>query len=375
MVRKKMDKAREFRIGHTWVGGGSDCFVTAEIGINHDNNFDRAVKLIEVAAKAGCNAVKFQMFRAERMYVEGAGKFKTPDGKLKDIGEIIKSSELAEEWLPKLKRCAKGLGMEMYSSVCDEQSGDVLEKYHMPAYKFASYELTHWPLFAHVAKKGKPVVLSTACAKLQEVAEAVDWLRGEGLDEVIVMHCMGKYPVDLAEVNLAVIETLKLAFPQVVVGYSDHSVHPTKAPVAAVALGAKMVEKHITLDKKLAGPDHVFALEPNGLRQMVRAIRECEKKIKQGKRPRVSRQLLGYSQRKTYELEKYIREFTYRGVFATCEIKRGEKLTKKNIAVLRPGKKKKGLEPKYYWLLTKGYKAVRDISAASGVTWKDVLTK
>jgi N-acetylneuraminate synthase len=191
-----------------------------------------------------------------------------------------------------------------------------------------------------------------------------------------LLHCVAEYGVDLENVNLNVLNTFKLAFPNVVIGYSDHSVDPVIAPKAAVVLGAKIIEKHITLDKKLEGPDHFFALDFTGLSLMVKAIRDTERKIEEGKKIAIDKKILGTSEKKIYSSsEKGARNFTHRCIFSQRTIKKGEIFTPKNIIVLRPGNINPGLEPKYYELLIKKYRTTRDIPKYSPVSWDDVLLK
>jgi sialic acid synthase SpsE len=189
------------------------------------------------------------------------------------------------------------------------------------------------------------------------------------------MHCMAKYPIPLESANLNIIRTLQIVYPQAIIGYSDHTSESTKAPVAAVILGAKVVEKHITIDRKLPGPDHSFALNPKELKKMVAAIRKVESKLRGNKKITISKQILGSSERKTYPEEEYVRKFAYRGVFSVRKIKKGEKFTKSNISVLRPGKKNNGLHPRFYETLVKGYRATKDIDRDSAISWDSVLTK
>lgn len=365
-------RPKEITIGKTRVGGDNPVFIIAEIGINFDGKFNQALALIDSAVDAGCNAVKFQLFTAERMYTKKAGTYKTASGKRKDIIQIVKEGELPTSWIPKLKRYANSRGVEFFSTVCDEVGADILAKYNADAYKFASYEITHLPLFSHVAKKQKPIIFSSGGATLKEVAEAIETIKKEGNKNILLNHCIGQYPAPLENLNLNVIKTFQLAFPDVVIGYSDHSSDPVMGPRTAVALGAKAIEKHITLDRNLPGPDHSFAVNPKELARMVRAIREAEKKIKTSKKIPIDQKLLGTSERKTYEGEAYVRSFAYRSLFTKKPIKKGEKFTKKNIAVLRPGKNKQGIEPAYFPILL-GKRAAHAIPAYAAITWNHIL--
>ena len=365
--------AKEFIIGKTKVGGSNPCFIIAEIGINFDSEYENALKLIEVASKAGCNAVKFQLFKAETMYTPKAGKYNTASGKKKDIISIVKEGELPPGWIPKLKEYAYKKNLEFFVTTCDENSTDILAKYKVSAFKIASYEITHIPLLRYTAKKDKPIIFSSGGSNLSEVIEAMESIKKEGNNNIALMHCIGQYPAPLNSLNLKVISMLQMVFPNDVIGYSDHSLSPTVAPRVAVALGAKIIEKHITLDKNLPGPDHIFALNPNELVLMVKTIRQTEKELKQGKTIKVNPILLGTSERKTSPGETFVRNFAYRCLFAKDNIKKGEMFSKKNLIVLRPGKIKRGIEPKYYDFLIAKYRAIRNIPKLKTINWEDVL--
>jgi N-acetylneuraminate synthase len=220
---------------------------------------------------------------------------------------------------------------------------------------------------------GKPVVMSVAGCYLGEIEEAVNSLR-QHLQNIALLHCHLKYPTAPRDANLAVIKTLMQVFPECVIGYSDHTEHPFSAPVGAVAIGAKVIEKHITLNKKMKGPDHFFALEPNELKIMVKQIREAEKIIAKGGSVPVSNELLGSSSVGPSENELYLREFAFTTIISMNSIKKGERLTKKNIRVLRPGKLPRGLHPRFYTLLVeKGYKVTRDIPLGTPLTLDDLI--
>lgn len=358
-------------INNQILGSDNHCFIIAEIGINYDQNIEQAFKLIDAAANAGCSAVKFQLFSASRMYPPNAGLYQTASGKKKQIVKIIKDNELVHSWIPKLKKYTHLKKLGFIVTTCDEKSTDILEKYDIDAYKIASYEITHIPLLQHVSKKNRPVIFSCAAATLAEVAEAREVFRNHqyGLG---IMHCVGQYPADPKSLNLNIIKTLQFAFPDVVVGYSDHTSDPIEAPKSAIILGAKIIEKHITLDRSLPGPDHSFALEPHELKKMVDVIRDIEKKINKGTKINEKKQMLGSSERKTYPNETKTREFTYRTIFATTDIKKGEKITKKNTAVLRPGSLERGLDPKY-WNKVLNHKATKNIRKFHPISWRDIL--
>lgn len=364
----------EIIIGKTKLGANNPVFITAECGINNDGTLEQAIKLIDVAAAAECSAVKFQLFTAELMYTIDPGKYKTATGKMKPIWNLIKANELRTEWIPELKKHAASYGLEIFITVCDEPGGDTLDKLGMPAFKIASYEITHLPLIRHMAKKRKPIVFSSGGATLAEIDEAIRTIEAEDNHQIVHMHCMGQYPAKPSQANLNIITTLRTAFPHIIVGYSDHTIDPLAAPKAAVALGAKMIEKHITINQNLPGPDHSFAVDPDGLKSMVEIIRQTEAKIKKGQAITINPTLLGCARRRTYQTEEFVRKFCYRRIFATQNIKRGEHLTTNNIAILRSGNKYKEdiLLPQMYDHLL-GHQAQQPIKTGQGITWSTVL--
>lgn len=360
-----------FRLNNKEIGNNSPCFIIAEIGINHNGDIKIAKKMIDSAVNANCDAVKFQTFKAESMYPKTAGTYET-DGNILNIYESMKKFELPIEWVDELIKYCKNKDIIFFSSVSDIQSADIMDQHKMIAFKTTSYDITNLPLLEHIAKKNKPIIMSTGAAYLSEVDEAVRLINKYNKN-LAILHCITKYPSPLEYCNLHVLETLKLAFPNSIIGYSDHTEDPVKAPIAAIVKGAKIIEKHITLDKTMKGPDQRFALNPKQLKEMVKAIRETEKRIKNGEKIEVDNIVLGSSEKKPTEIEIYVRNFAYRSIFTSKNIKKGVKITKDNIAVLRNGKNKPGLEPKYYSLLIKkGYKATKDISEGKALTWDDL---
>lgn len=360
------------------IGGDNPCFVIAEVGVNHNGSLDIAKKLIDATAEAQCDAVKFQVFKTEHLYPKTAGKLDWEDeaGEYSyDIYEASKSFEMPREWIPELIDYSKKDGLIFLASAFDEESVDVLEKVGVPAFKIASFTITHLPLIEYIAKKKKPMIISTGAADMGEVEDAVKTIQSHN-NEIVLMHCVSKYPAPLKYCNLRVLDTFRDTFSDLIVGFSDHTEDPIEAPTAAVARGAKVIEKHITLDKKMEGPDHFFALEPNELKKMVTAVRDTEKRLKKGEEIKVSEKLLGSPEVRPYDIEEYIRKFTHRRIFAREDIKKGEVLTKENLTILRPGKIKGGLKPKHYKaLIEKDSRAARNIRKGESVEWNDVIRK
>jgi N-acetylneuraminate synthase len=317
-------------IGPSRVGPGAPCFVIAEAGSNHNGSLALAHALIDVAADAGADAVKFQLFRADRLYPRSAG---TSDYLQVDrpIYDLVAEMETPYEWLPEMADHAARRGLVFLASVFDEVSADRLDAF-VPAFKIASYEMTHLPLVQHVARKGKPVIISTGAATIAEVAETVAAVREVGNPNLVLMQCTAAYPAPLDAVNLRAIAALRDAFG-VPVGLSDHSRDPLVAPLAAVALGAAALEKHLTLSNRLPGPDHAFAVEPDEFRLMVEKVRAAER-------------ALGTGEKVVLPVESELRGFARRSIFALRDIGAGEVLTADNVGVLRAGRLGGGLPPR-----------------------------
>ena len=343
-----------FSIGDLNIGGNST-FVIAEAGSNHNGDLDRALSLVEAAADAGADAVKFQTFRADSLYVEDSGEveYLTDD---RSIYKIVSEMEMPYEWIPTLHEHCDDNDVLFMSTPFDERSADELEPY-VPAFKVASYTMTHHPFLRYLAGKDLPLVVSTGAHDLSEVAESVSVLRTAGGSEFALLQCVAAYPTPLDSINVRVVETLADEFG-VPTGLSDHTADPVVAPSAAVALGASVVEKHFTMDKTLEGPDHQFALEPDELERMVGAIRATES-------------VLGSGRKEVLDVEAELHAVARRAVHATAHIERGERLTKQNIAVLRSGRQERGLAPKHFEDLV-GRKATRTIHKSEGITWDDV---
>lgn len=316
-------------IGGRKVGAGQPCFVIAEAGSNHNGSLDSARALIRLAAEAGADAVKFQTFRAAKLYARSAGQSDYLNLE-KSIYDVIAEMEMPYEWLPLLADEAARAGLLFMSTPFDEKSVDELEP-HVPAFKVASYEMTHLPLVRYIARKMKPLIISTGTADLEEVRTTVEAVRATGNDRFILMQCTASYPAPPAALNLRTIDTMRREFG-VPVGLSDHSRDPLVAPIAAVALGAAVIEKHFTFSNDLPGPDHRFAIEPDELRAMIAAIRQTES-------------ALGTGLKVPDEAEQELREFARRSIFTVRPIREGETFTNENIAVLRSGKAGQGLPP------------------------------
>lgn len=365
---------REIRIGGKLVGKNEPVLIIAEAGINHDGKYEQALKLIDIASECGADIVKFQLFKANKMYTKVAGKYTTAAGKKETIVDLLEKVELPYEWIPNLMEYCEKKKIGFLCTVCDEESGDILDSFDVDSFKMASYAITHIPLLKHISKKDKPVVFSSAGADITEVNEAIKTIKSTGNDKIVLMHCIAKYPAPLNTCNMNVLDTFKYAFPEVIIGYSDHTEDPVKAPVAAVMKGAKIIEKHFTIDKKLPGPDHCFAVDPQGLKEMVNAIRETEKRLINNENISIDDVILGTSEKKVLEIEANLRRFAYRCMFATKNINKGETINLSNSAILRPGESERGIEPSFYELIIdNNVKANKSIKEGQPIRWKDIL--
>lgn len=340
-----------FEIGAKKVGEGASCYIIAEAGSNHNRDLQLAFQLIDVAVEADADAVKFQTFSAETIASKADNEFTRIDfAGAKSLFELYKKLELPREWQKELFSYAKEKGITFLSTPFDEKAVDELFHIGVNAFKIASFEITHFPLLRHVAQANKPVLLSTGMAVLGEIEEAIAVLNDAGCNEIGLFHCGIGYPVNPEQVNLRAMDTIKQAF-QCPVGYSDHTLG-IGVPVAAVAIGASMIEKHFTLDNDLAGPDHGFALEPDELKLMVESIRIAE-------------HAMGSYCKGPNPSEMEHKKKGRRSLHARITIPKGTIITEDMVSVLRPGI---GLHPRNMDIVI-GKRAVRDIYENKPLTW------
>lgn len=329
-------------------------FIIAEAGVNHNGCLDIAKRLVDVAAQAGANAVKFQTFIPEQVVAKGAERAPYQQANMPDRREsqleMIRRLALTKEDFHTLKAYCDRAGIMFLSTPFDYYSVDLLDKLGLPYFKIASGELTNLPFLRYVAAKGKPLILSTGMATLGEVEEALEVVQRAGARQVTLLHCTSNYPAPYEEVNLRAMVTLRQTFG-LPVGYSDHT-QGIEVAVAAVALGACVVEKHFTLDRKMEGPDHKASLEPSELAALVRAIRNVERALGDGlKRPSPG--------------EKEIMKAARRSLVAAVDIAEGEIITAEKLTVKRPGT---GIPPKM-WDVVVGRRARVYIPADVVITW------
>jgi N-acetylneuraminate synthase len=307
------------------IGNDHPCFIIAEAGVNHNGESDKAHQLVETAAKTGANAVKFQTFLAEKLATPDAPKAeyqKQTTGTTESQYEMLRQLELSPEMHRELMDHCQELGILFLSSPFDEDSADVLAKLDVAAYKVPSGEITNFPLLAHIARKNRPMIVSTGMAYMSEVEAAVRVIEDAGNTEIILLHCVSNYPASPEDINLRAMASMSAAF-RVPVGYSDHT-PGIEIPISAVALGARVIEKHLTLDRNLPGPDHRASLEPSEFGTLVQAIRSVESALGDG------RKIPAASEINTTEIAR-------KSLFASKDIPAGSALTSDLIAVKRPG--------------------------------------
>lgn len=345
---------RKVRIGNRLVGEGEPCFIIAEAGSNHNRSLKQAYELIDVAAEAGADAVKFQTYSAEKLY-----SVKTPTmdylkknrllEKGQTVWDLIKRIEMPRDWHPKLAKYCKKKNIIFLSTPFDLEAVDELESVGMVCYKIASFEITHLPLIEKCARTKKPIIQSTGMADLNDIKIALEVIYKTGNRKVILLHCAINYPPKYEDLNLRAMDTMRGKF-KVPVGFSDHTMEIT-SDIVAVARGANVIEKHFTLNRKLPGPDHPFALEPDELKNMVKAIRDTEA-------------ALGSPVKRHTKAEEQMYKLGRRSLVAACNIPKGTRISREMIDVKRPG----------FGIPTKMMNRVIGRTARSDIEEDDILT-
>ncbi len=344
-----------FQIAGRRIGRGEPPYLVAEMSANHGQDFHQAVEILKAAAAAGADAVKLQTYTPDTLTVDRDGPVFRIEGTIwagRTLHDLYGEAFTPWEWQPKLKKIAGELGLQLFCTPFDPTAVDFLERMEVPAYKIASFELVDLPLLRRVARTGKPIVMSTGMATLAEIDEAVRTIREAGPRHVALLKCISAYPASAEDMNLRTLPHLAQAF-QVPVGLSDHSLDPA-VPVAAVALGACIVEKHLTLSRKQAGPDSAFSLEPHEFREMARAVR-------------VAHRALGEVRYGPAEHETSSRRLR-RSLFVVQDMKAGEPFTEKNVRSIRPAD---GLHTRYLEQVL-GRSARCDIPRGTPLDWSHV---
>ena len=319
------------KIGDRVVGEKNKTFIVAEIGVNHNGDMSIVKELIDEAVNAGVDAIKFQKFNTEKLVTKNAPKAKyqekTTDSKESQY-EMLKRLELSAEQLHELKAYADSKGILSFATPFDMESVDFLYSLDVAAYKVGSGDITNLPMLKKIASMKKPIILSTGMSTLGEIEDALEAIESEGNDQVLLLHCTSNYPTNEEDVNLNAMNTMKLAFG-LPVGYSDHTMG-IEVSIAAVAMGAVVIEKHFTLDRNLPGPDHRASLEPKELKELVIGIRKVEK-------------ALGSFIKKPTESEIEVKNVAQKSIVASRDLKLGEIITADMLECKRPGT---GIPPK-----------------------------
>jgi N-acetylneuraminate synthase/N,N'-diacetyllegionaminate synthase len=320
------------QINRKKIGYNQPCFIIAEAGVNHNGDIEIAKRLIDGAVEAGADAIKFQTFNADLLVTPDAEKAqyqKKGTPALESQYQMIKRLELSPHTFKKLSDYANMRKIIFFSSPFDMKSVDILERIEVPLYKIPSGEITNLPLLTYIAKKGKPIILSTGMATFEEIDEAINIIKNEGVEDIILLYCVTSYPAKMESLDLNVISSLRNRY-HLPVGFSDHTTGIVAA-IAARTLNACVIEKHFTLDRKMSGPDHKASIDPKGLKKLVMAIREIES-------------ALGNGMKKISKEEREIKAITRKSLVAAIDISAGTIITEIMIDLKRPGT---GLAPKY----------------------------
>jgi len=321
-----------FKIENQEVGFGFKPYVIAELSANHNGSLEKALKAISTAKKCGADAIKLQTYTPESMTIDCDKEDFMIRGGLWDgykLFDLYKEAHTPYDWFPILFDHAKEINITIFSTPFDEHSVDLLENLNTPAYKVASFELTDLPLIKYIARKGKPMIISTGLSSYLEIHEAIKVAKKEGCRDIALLHCISSYPAPIEEANLNNIKRLSEEF-DVEVGLSDHTLGTT-ASIASVALGASIIEKHFKIDENDEGPDSAFSLTPKELTELCVGVNQCWKSL---------------GSKEFFRQPSEVKNKKYRrSIYVVKDIKCGEFLSKDNIKRIRPGF---GLEPKYY---------------------------
>ena len=348
---------KKISIGNTEINPKSAIFLIAEAGVNHNGDINLAKKLIDTAVNAKVDAIKFQTYNSDSLILRSASKAdyqKIGTDSNESFYDMLKRYELSFENFKELKVYCKKKGLIFLSTGFDNKSIEILDFLQVPVYKIGSGDMNNYPLLKLICSKQKPIFLSTGMASLEEVKESVNFIVDNKIEEIIIFQCTTNYPVQYEEINLNVIETFKKEFPKFLIGFSDHSLG-FEASLGAAAKGAKVIEKHFTLDKNMDGPDHRASLDPGELKEWVIRIRNLEK-------------ALGSFKKFPSKAELNIAKKTRKSIVSIKNLKKGDVLTTKNISVKRPGL---GISPKFFEELI-GKKVKENIPIDSIIKWEDI---
>lgn len=344
------------------IDDSTHTFVIAEAGSNwkigsKEENLKMGENLIEIASNSGADAVKFQTFKSKTLYAPDAGQIQylKNSREKKEINDLIDDLEMPNEMIKHLAEYCEKNNIIFMSSAFSVEDAKQVNKF-TPIHKVASYEINHVKLLEYLSKTGKPILLSTGASTFEEIDFAINVLKNNNHDKIGLLQCTSKYPTPLDSLNLSVIPKMKTRY-NLPIGLSDHSLDPLIGPLVAVGLGATIIEKHFTADKKLPGPDQSFALEPTELAKMISTIRNADK-------------TKGDGEKIVLDIEKELQQFATRSVQAIENISKGDILQESNIDLLRPGNRKRGADARFFRDLI-GKKASKDIPIGDGVSLED----
>lgn len=323
--------AKNIDIKNRTINKSGNAFIIAEIGLNHNNDWDLTKKMINSAKESGADAVKFQFFDTDKLMLPSEGAY-----------SIFKGLELSKDFIKQCKNYADEIGIIFFASTFDRTSGDFLDSLNVPCYKIASMDLNNYRFIEHLAKKRKPIIISTGMSSIGEIEKAVHTIEKVGNTQIIIMHCISKYPPKYEDMNIKMIEKLQLLFPDYLIGLSDHTMDNTISIVART-LGASVFERHFTLSRDLEGPDHGISVIPEELKQLRSSLDAVDMSLKESN-----------SVREDFHIAHAAR----RSLFASCDIAEGTVLTESMIKIVRPGT---GIAPEFLPLfigrkVTKGIK-------------------
>lgn len=346
---------KPIKIGKKLVGENHPCYIIAEIGSNFNGSLTLAKKLIKLAKKSGANAAKFQTFRTEDLISKKGFEQKNAFQKKwkKSVWDVYKNAEFPREWHTELSSYCKKLKIDFFTSPWDFDAVDSLVKSKSPVIKIGSGDITYLEILKYIGSKNLPVLLATGASTLEEISLAVKTIKSTGNDKIILMQSITQYPSQISDANIRVLQTLKNKF-NLNIGYSDHS-PGSLVSLCSVAVGACVIEKHFTLDPKMAGPDHPHSMSPSSFQSMVKEIRTLET-------------ALGTGVKKVENSEKQTRIIQRRGIWTIKSLKKGEKFTRENIRSLRPVK---GLSSLHYEKLL-GKKCKRDMKEFHPISKNDL---
>lgn len=335
------------------ISSENKVFIIAELSANHGHDINIAKETIKAAKEAGADAIKLQTYTADTLTIDCDNDyFKLNQGTIWDgrtLYDLYQEAFTPWEWHKELMEYANDIGIIMFSTPFDNSAVDLLESLNVPVYKVASFEIVDIPLIKYIASKGKPVIMSTGIATLEEISEAVEACREMGNEQIILLKCTSSYPAKIEDANLLTMRNMKETFG-VEVGLSDHTIGST-VPIVSVPLGASVIEKHFILDKSIGGPDASFSMDESEFKEMVSAVRDAEKS-------------LGKVDYTLDEKKKKNRVFS-RSIFVTRNVREGEVFTEENIRSIRPGY---GMSPKFYHEVL-GKKAKKNILRGTPLDW------